>query len=242
MTRNIRIIHWIDADLDHQMIIDHCRRLRSFDGNLEAECYQNLHNTQRLVLLELWSSSTAYAAYWHTCVVGDPSDLAFELADGRDVGWLRTEIYPQQMFSNDGYFIPNDSRAQDAVIAWPSRGMIRLVILGSEADLEGFLPLVTEDVRKTVREPGCIEYEWCRSIEFETHQLLLELWQSQATYDSHWELRRRTGSVIRPLQEVPRRVGSNGVELYNQESFIHLYDRWLPRDMSVWSDTVFWAR
>ena len=81
-------------------------------------------------------------------------------------------------------------------------------------------------------EPGCLQYQVFGSIEESNQFALLELWTDQAAYDEHWSAQRAIPN--RPVfPRVPRPQGRDGIEFYEQRSFVQVDGRWVPQDERV---------
>lgn len=124
---------------------------------------------------------------------------------------------------------------------WPAISPVRILVTASLADIDELAPALKVEIAQTRREPGCVEYAFYRSVEFPAHLAVLELWQDQGVYDAHWQLRMKTGRAgAGGGENAPREHGSNGFEFYRQQTFMHLYDRWLPTAEINWSETIAW--
>lgn len=202
--------------------------VRTEPGCVEAEAYRSVTDPSHVAVVQLWADQYAFSEHWRRSHVLDASEVA------------RAEFYPHQYFDLDGAWVAQEHEGRNSGIVWPNSGSVRVLIQGSAADLDAALPSTLDNARETLREPGCLQFDWLRGIEFTHHTLLLELWQDQRIYDAHWQLRLKTGPSG-PPPAAPRSVGSEGLEFYRFQTFIHLYDRWLPSDVNSWSETIVWA-
>jgi quinol monooxygenase YgiN len=70
-------------------------------------------------------------------------------------------------------------------------------------------------------EPGCLQYQVLRSVEIPNEFALLELWEDQETYDTHWAAQLQIPN--RPaFARVPRTHGRDGLEFYFDQRYYHL--------------------
>jgi quinol monooxygenase YgiN len=239
----IRALHQLVAD-DSQgaELVDYVQRVRKQPGCVEAECYRSVDDPRNAGIVELWRDQHAYGDYWTRVLDSPEQDVVLRAAAQPGPGRAGSEFYRHQYFYRDRIWVPVDHRDRTQKVRWPASGSVRIIIQNSQSNVDTIAPVLLGNARETRREPGCLQFEWFRSIEFRNHMLLLELWQDQAIYDAHWHLRIATGSGGAVAREpAPRQQGSNGLEFYRYQPFTHLYDRWLPADVTRWSETVIWA-
>ena len=241
---SIRALHQLVADGSQDAgLVDYVQRVRKEPGCLEAECYRSLVDPKNVGIVELWQDQHSYGDYWARVLDRPEQDAVLRTASQHPQGESSSEFYRLQYFYPDRVWVAVDHQDRTQKIFWPTSGSVRIIIQGSQANIDETLPAVLENVRETLREPGCLQFEQFRSIEFPNHMMLLELWRDQAIYDAHWQFRIKTGSgsagVVR--EPAPRQQGSNGLEFYRYQPFTHLYDRWVPANVANWSETVIWA-
>lgn len=78
-------------------------------------------------------------------------------------------------------------------------------------------------------EPGCLEFDTFRDVEFPENFAQLELWESPQAFDAHWQRAKLAGvfcaldDLVAPHHggrpESPRRDGANGAEFYRHQLF-----------------------
>lgn len=236
----IRALHPLPADTDPTEAAGYAQRLRERPGCVEAECYRGIVDQDEVFLVTLWADQADHDRHWAS-VLADPGDDLVHAAVRPDAPEpAPAEFYRHARFHLDRAWIADRFADQEPKIFWPAAGPVRIIIQSSFADPEGALPELIDNERATRREPGCLQYLRAQSVEYPEHFLLLELWRDQAVYDAHWHLRLKTGSGGRAAEPAPRRLGTNSLEFYRHQPFRHLYDRWLPADVSRWSETIVW--
>lgn len=236
----LRILHRLtlptSADTDERLAAE-AAATRALPGCREAEAYRGLSSPDEVAVVQLWEDEDAHDAYAAAVAAGTCASLPAELAV-RDEAV--TEAYPHEYAAPaDGVWTAGSQGAGRRIV-WPARGAVRIVIQSCFADVDAEAPGLLANEAETRREPGCREFAWLRGVDDPRHILLLELWESQRSYDQHWILRRRTGSGGPARQRAERAHGSNGAEFYRRQEFRLLYGRWLPRDDDAWSTTVDW--
>jgi quinol monooxygenase YgiN len=239
----IRALHPLPADTDPSEAAGYAQRLRERPGCLEAECYRGIGDQDETFLVSLWADQRDHDRYWTQVLAdsgGDPADLVYASVRPDAPEPAPAEFYTHARFRLDRVWVAERFAGDPPKIFWPAAGPVRIIIQSSFADPEGALPALVADELATRREPGCLQYLRAQSVEYPEHFLLLELWRDQAVYDAHWQLRLKTGSGGRKAEPAPRRLGENGLEFYRHQPFRHLYDRWLPADVSRWSETIVW--
>lgn len=237
----LRVLHQFSRDsVDEADLVRCTRSVRGVPGCLEAECYRSVVDPENLALTELWEDQHAFGDYWaHALAKPEDNPLVRAVGDGEREPV--SEFYRHQYFSARGAWVAQVHKDRVQKVFWPAAGRVRVFIQSSSAHFDAVLPALLDNVRETRREPGCLQFAWVRGVEFPNHTALIELWESQAHYDAHWSLRTATGPSGPPPEPPPRQQGTNGAEFYRYERFRHLYDRWLPADVSRWSATVTWA-
>ncbi|CAI7978355.1 conserved hypothetical protein [Frankia sp. Hr75.2] len=238
----VRALHQLTGpDSDLATLVEYTAAVRTQPGCREAECYRRLDGRPGAAVVELWDDEHAHAQFWAAALKDGTATRLVGAAGGEPRPEPASEFYRHQYFENDGgEWKPLGSAAKPRAISWASAAAVRVVVQVSVHDTERVRPMFLANTAETLREPGCREFAWYRSEEFDGQLLLLELWDSQPLYDSHWALRRRTSDSASPPQPPPRRNGTNGAEFYRHRTYTHLYDRWLPAGDSGRSETVVW--
>lgn len=110
---------------------------------------------------------------------------------------------------------------------------IRLVINLSTADEaagDAFAAAWPDRLAEVRAEPGCLQYELCRSVSHPENFTVLEAWADREAFDAHWALeQQRTPVGASHLDPSSRRHGRNGAEIYWEQQ----YWGWDPKS-SAW--------
>ena len=129
---------------------------------------------------------------------------------------------------------------------------IRVLVQSAQEGLEGEVDALLERATKARKEPGCLQYELFRGTELPENFALLQLWESEQTFDAHWRKQAEAGASLlgdlRQLQapyhlgspQSPRRHGQNGVEFSKRVVTQPLDNVWVPRDESLRTESVRW--
>lgn len=239
MIEPLRVLHQFALpNVSDDELTTYVQRTRRAAGCREAEVYRTISADPAVALLELWEDQYAYGAYWSTNVADGEGLLLAACIEGR----VTSEFYRQRYFAPGPVWTPTESRGRTRSVFWPATAPVRILITASVADIDELTPALKVETTETRREPGCVEYAFYRSVEFPAHLAVLELWQDQSVYDAHWQLRMKTGKAgAGGGESAPREHGSNGFEFYRQQTFMHLFDRWLPTAETHWSETIAWA-
>lgn len=148
-----------------------------------------------------------------------------------------TEIYHQQQFElRENTWAPKAPTS--ALIRWPARGQVRIIIQGSYRPNPKRQELTLREVMETRREPGCVAYDWYAHTRDVDKLLLLEVWQDQQLYDAHWLGRVETTAYRGDSGRTP--AGDSEREFYRRAEFDLLYGRFLPQNPAHYSHTVVW--
>lgn len=234
---NLRVLHQVDASIGGAAV-EYAQHLRRVEGCFEAEAYSALNEAGGIAVVELWKTQSAYARAWASSPA-ESSVEEFVGAVAHSPAGSATEFYSHQYFDLDQSWKPVGYEGNRKVF-WPNSGGVRVLIQGSRANLEAIRDDIDQNATETNREPGCEQFEWFVGLENSEHTLLLELWRDQAVYDAHWMLRLAATPPNWPMVPAERTLGRNGREFYRHQGFVHLYDRWLPRDVARWSHTIVW--
>ncbi|MFG1667698.1 putative quinol monooxygenase [Streptomyces sp. Y7] len=236
-----RVLHQLtDSENRDAELIEHVQRVRKEAGCTEAECYRSALDPQKVAIVELWQDQYAYGDYWTRVLSSADPGPVLRSASSQAQGESASEFYRHQYFYPDPVWVAAGHKDRTQKIFWPAGDGVRVIIQTSMPNVDAALPALLENMRETQREPGCLQFELLRSIEFPNHILLLELWPSQQIFDAHWQLRMKVGSDEEAPEPAPRQQGSNGMEFYRHQPFQHLYDRWMPAEVTKRSETVIW--
>jgi quinol monooxygenase YgiN len=104
----------------------------------------------------------------------------------------------------------------------PIRALISMTFPSAEA-AEAELAVRVERCREVeANEPGCVQYEIFRSAMKPEKLVLIELWESEALFDEHWQLNR--SGKLPPQPHTPGRTMS--AEFYLQKVFANADGVW----------------
>lgn len=110
-----------------------------------------------------------------------------------------------------------------------SASPVRVLYCSNQPALAGQLDGLRKRAAAVRGEPGCLEFDTFRDVEYPENFAQLELWESPAAFDAHWQ-RAKAGGVFCAVDnlaapyhggrpESPRRDGKNGAEFYHYQPF-----------------------
>ena len=130
---------------------------------------------------------------------------------------------------------------------------IRLIVQSNPADADARAPDLVKFSAAVRQEPGCLQAEDFRGTEFSEDLLHIELWESPAAFDAHWQRALAEGqramlAELLALQapyrfgspQSPRRHGQNGIELYEHRYFTLHNQVWARLEESERSAYLRW--
>jgi quinol monooxygenase YgiN len=233
--------------------------VRAEEGCLQYELFRSIEFPENLAQLELWESETAYDRHWRRLrdelasagLLADPSaHLSAPNHHGmphapRREGLNGVELYPYARFVRspaDVWVHAEEAQRIDSV-RWPAWSAVRIIIqtnMPVEADAGAIKTSL--DTRK---EPGCLQFEHYRGIEFPENTVLFELWHDPEIYDIHYlnRIKERMfgGATPSPSRgSVERRYGQTGFEWYQHTFFLELDGIWQPENPAYRVSTVRW--
>lgn len=238
-----------DIDARIPDLIKRSEEARKEPGCLQFEYFRSHDLPENLARLELWESPEAWDEHWRK-VNAAPGGLdAF--ADGniqhvqapfhwgtpqspRRDGINSVEFYRHTLSTGfEGTFIPADTADRVETLRWPVRSALRL-ILQSTAPTDWRPPL--EYYAETRAEPGCLQFEHYRGIDFEENAITMELWASPDIYDRHFI--HRNGQRVYNYGTLPqnrppapdRRYGKPGMEFVPQNIYNYVGGVWQPEN------------
>jgi len=233
--------------------------VRAEEGCLQYELFRGIEHPENLTQLELWQSEAAYDRHWQ-CLRGEPARAGL-LADGsarlsapnhhgmphapRREGLSGVEIYLHQRFirSPADVWVRADEEQRIDSVRWPAWSAVRIIIqLNMPIEAESGTIKTSLETRK---EPGCLQFEHYRSIEFPENTALLELWRDAEIYDIHYlnRIKDRMFGGITPSPSrgaVDRRYGESGFEWYQHTFFVEIDGIWQPENPAHRTVTVRW--
>ena len=128
---------------------------------------------------------------------------------------------------------------------------IRVFITSNAEGIEERVPSLLQHAQQVRKEPGCVQIEYFRGVEFPENFVQLELWDSPQSFDAHWN---------RPLEQVglladpkylqspfslgttdtPRRHGQNCIEFYERVTYANVGNYFLAEDTSKRIEAIRW--
>lgn len=119
---------------------------------------------------------------------------------------------------------------------------IRLLIQMNRNDVtDDLLQQLAERGRQIeATEPGCLQFEYFRSLANPDKFAIVELWESYEAYDGHWRTVQANRPAPQPGQPAPPRP-QNLSEIYQHAVFDVVDGVWAPRDASRRIDSIRWA-
>ncbi len=256
--RPIRVLVGVsrkDCDDIISRLRDEAGALRQLPGCLEFDFYRSVEFPENIVQAELWDTPEALdrrLRNWEaSTLLSDVREVVSPLHGGpedfpRRHGQNGVEFYRYQRFVRLGrVFMAEESADRIDGVRWPIHGGVRVVIQSCtdpKAD-DAFRSYSAE----TRSQPGCVEFDYFRSISFPENNLHLELWHGPpAVYDYHYRLRtlevRWHIGVARP-DDFPRdrQYGLDGLELYEHTWFTPVGTLWEPEEPADRLSTVRWV-
>lgn len=236
-------------------LIEQAKEIRKEPGCLQFEFFRGNEFPENLVQAELWESQEAYDNHWKLhgskCIfLENPVMLQAPYHHGptsypRRHGVSGVEFYHHNFFQQvDGTFTPTDLSVRSESIRWPAvHSPVRIVIqmTSNPADDESYLQYSYD----TRAEPGCLQFDYYRSLDFPENKLHLELWDTPPeAYDIHflhrhlmriWDMGAKTSP-----QPVERRYGKAGLEFYPLCFFSLTGEIWQPENPAERMITIRW--
>lgn len=233
--------------------------IRAEEGCLQYELFRGIEFPENVAQLELWESEAAYDAHWGR-VRAEPTRGGL-LAEGssqlsapnhhgipgapRREGLSGVEIYPHAYFirSPADVWVHADEKQRIESVRWLASSAVRIIIqMNMLAQAE---PDAIQTSIETRKEPGCLQFEHYRSIEFPENTVLFELWRDPEIYDIHYlnRIKERMFGAAKPSSSrgsVERRYGRAGFEWYQHTFFVEIGGVWQPENPAHRSVTVRW--
>ena len=99
-------------------------------------------------------------------------------------------------------------------------------------------------------EPGCLEFDTFRDVEYPENFAQLELWESPQAFDAHWQRHKAAGVFCdlanlmaphhRGTPQYPRRGGNNGAEFYPHATFAMTNQTFVAKDPAARIESLRW--
>lgn len=252
----IRLVFQTNRESDLDLLRAATARARHAPGCRQAEDFRSVEYAENLLHLQLWEDARAWDAYW-AGLQAEPEGRALIEAwraasaphhhgyrnHPRRIGQNGVEFYKQARFGMvDGVWARDDPAERAESLRWPAWSAVRIVIQSSS---EPGTPQ-RDDPALTRAEPGCVEFESFRGVEFPENTVLMETWASPQAYDVHWMQRllqnrdrAAAGGGARPAP-YPRRYGESGFEWHPLCYYTLAGAVWEPEDPKLRMATVYW--
>jgi quinol monooxygenase YgiN len=246
------------AGLDDRLpgLLDASKATREEPGCLQSEWFRGTEFAENMLYLELWETPAAFDAHWRRVLEGGGQERLLSLQAPHHHGTIESprrhgengvEIYHHTPFARvDNAWARAEESQRSQYVRWPALGAVRIVIqLTSDPNTDP-APQVRNAV-ETRAEPGCIQFENFRGVEYPENTALMELWSVPEIYDIHWLnriLQQRTQAAAGAAPQRPppyeRRYGRPGFEWYPHSYFTLIDNAWQPEDSSRRMLTVRW--
>jgi quinol monooxygenase YgiN len=245
-----------DAEAVLPSMLEYSSRTRSEAGNLQAEVFRGNEFAENVLLLELWEGAASFDTHWAK-VAADSRALEMFAAwqapyhygrpsAPRRQGTSGVEIYRQVLYSRvESAWAPSDAAERPASVRFPAWGPVRIVIQGT-SEPGPPSPAQLDNAQESRLEPGCVQFENFRSVEYPENTCLMELWTTPEIYDIHWlnrllqQASRASSGPAAPPPQVERRYGSPGFEWYAHSYYTLVDGIWQPEDTRLRMSTVRW--
>jgi quinol monooxygenase YgiN len=127
---------------------------------------------------------------------------------------------------------------------------VRVLYCSNQRGLDAQLDRLRERAAAVRAEPGCLEFDTFRDVEFPENFAQLELWESPAAFDAHWQRAKAAGVFCdldnlmaphhRGTPDDPRRDGNNGAEFYHYQPFAMTGRIFAPKDPAERIESLRW--
>ena len=246
--------NYADADVRIRELVAESQEIRKEGGCLQAEDFRSVEFPGSLMHLQLWENAASFDTYWQgTGPRGGLSDAAIWQAPHhygltsapRRHGQGGVEFYRQQYFGRvDNAWVLVDEIERTESIRFPAWGPVRILIQGTSPP-DGDISAQLDNAQETRLEPGCIQFEHYRGIEYPENTCLMELWSTPEVYDVHWLNRlvqqaARAGGPAVQRPQTERRYGSAGAEWYAHAYYTMVDGVWQPEEGARRMATVRW--
>ncbi|MGE0057543.1 MAG: hypothetical protein AB7P33_12110 [Dehalococcoidia bacterium] len=257
---SIRVVvqgNFANADDMLPSLLANAKEARDVPGNLQSEVFRGNEFPDNLLYLQLWETAAGFDAYWEKAsqrpdVVSRMARQSAPFHHGTPQAPRRTgengiEFYRHMSYGRiDSGWAPTDEGERPASIRFPAWGPVRIVIQGTSEPAPPAQAQL-DNAAESRLEPGCIQFENFRSVEFPENTCLMELWSSPDIYDIHW-LNRLTQQAPRPGQPAApprptppeRRYGRAGLEWYAHSYYTLVDNVWQPEIAAQRMTTVRW--
>jgi len=127
---------------------------------------------------------------------------------------------------------------------------VRVLYCSNERELANRLDALRARASAIRTEPGCLEFDTFRDVEFPENFAQLELWENAAAFDAHWQRSKETG-ILGALEhtlaphhhgtaDYPRRSGRNGAEFYPYQAYAIVGRTFAAKDPAERIESLRW--
>ncbi len=244
------------ADADDRIpgLLDYSQRVREEAGCIQAEDFRSSEFPNNVMHLQLWEDSASFDAFWKKQgdrgILNDartwqtPHHYGLPGAPRRH-GQTGIEFYRHEYFGRaENVWVLADEKERSQSIRFPAWSLVRILIQGTvPPDWDASTQL--DNAQETRLEPGCIQFENYRGIEFPENTCLIELWSSPEIYDIHWlnrlvQQEARAGGPAGQRPQADRRYSRPGAEWYAHSYFTLVDGVWQPEETDRRMVTVRW--
>jgi quinol monooxygenase YgiN len=127
---------------------------------------------------------------------------------------------------------------------------VRVLYCSNQRGLDARLDALRGRAAAVRAEPGCLEFDTYRDVEYPENFAQLELWASPAAFDAHWQRTGTDGVFCEPANliaphhrgtpDYPRRDGNNGAEFYHHQAFAMSNATFIPLEPAERIESVRW--
>jgi quinol monooxygenase YgiN len=127
---------------------------------------------------------------------------------------------------------------------------IRVLYCSNQRDLANEIDRLRVRAALVRAEPGCLEFDTFRDVEYPENFAQLELWESPQAFDAHWQRSKTVGMLCelenlvaphhRGTPEYPRRDGNNGAEFYRYRTFAMTNQTFVAKEPAERIESLRW--
>jgi quinol monooxygenase YgiN len=131
-----------------------------------------------------------------------------------------------------------------------SAASVRVLYCSNQRSLDANLAGLRERAAAVRAEPGCLEFDTFRDVEYPENFAQLELWENPAAFDAHWQRAKQAGIFCdlanltapnhRGTPDYPRRDGNNGAEFYRHQVFVFAGRTFVAKEPAERIESLRW--
>jgi quinol monooxygenase YgiN len=244
-----------EEDVDLVRLEDQARTMRGEEGCVHFEIFRSVEFPENFVQIETWENieklETRLRSGKPLTLLGGESALEAPFHGGtvsnpRRHGLNGIEFYPLQRYKRiENEFVRTEMQSAPPALCWPSRFEAVRVLINESAEPSHDAEMVPYSL-DTRSQPGCVEFDFMRSLDFLENRLHIELWIGPPSlYDAHYQTRNRQraygGGIERPPDRpLPRRIGAPGLEFYQHCFYARVGETFQPEETDERMSTVHW--